>query len=290
MNRISQKSCKANIIYILFTPFSNIVNKDVNAVSNFYLKENPKFRSMIREAVEERLNNGEKIDTSGGEKGMQIKVEYLKNIFGDDYNPSRFFETEGVHDTEEKPDNGDSDIREEAKKEIFFVDYDGDKFPNGIRDIMSKEGVDFLEERNIDNLYEFACYLLANNYHLEGILEDYLSRIDELIDDDFLSFDDDGTLDFYTISRIIEESYDQVTDILGDYRQEVDVLGEEAFEVLGTRFVRTYGNTLQSLLDEIVKNLTGGDLDMIDYFLPSYNSERQIELYNEYIEQMNREE
>lgn len=315
--KISQKSCKANILYTLFAPFTNIVDKNANAVSNWYLKENPKFRSMIREAVEERLNNGEKIDASGKDKGMQIKVEFLKNIFGDDYDSSRFFEAEGEAETKMKPiftETGDFNfdiaceyMNEESYQNVILVEaikamnegkvpviimrgttladgrysalyllqkenleglmhissnpkwedvqwlehvidlyyphfedaescegmnifdsveeaeefikqfddevgclnytlnansilkaywdnwqhsseYSDDYFvPSAtgrfkqVQDLdaaTSKEGIDFLRKNNIDSLYELACYLLANNYHLEGILEDYLSRIE----------------------------------------------------------------------------------------------------------------
>lgn len=170
-------------------------------------------------------------------------------------------------------------MREEAKKEIFFENSDGDKMPKELEYLTSKEGIDFLEEKNIDNLYEFACYLLANNYHLEALLDDYLSRIDEL--DDFLSFNEDGTLDFGTMKQIIEESYDRVTDWLEAYEEEVDALGKEVFEILGTQFTRKYGNTLQTLIKEIVKNTTERDLELVDYYLPSYDSERQKEIYSE---------
>lgn len=170
-------------------------------------------------------------------------------------------------------------MREEAKKEIFFENSDGDKIPKELGYLTPKDGMDFLEEKNIDNLYEFACYLLANNYHLEALLDDYLSRIDEL--DDFLSFNEDGTLDFGTMKQIIEESYDRLTDWLEAYEEEVDALGKDAFEILGTQFTRKYGNTLQTLIKEIVKNPTERDMELVDYYLPSYDSERQKEIYAE---------
>lgn len=174
------------------------------------------------------------------------------------------------------------DIREEAKKEIFF-DCDGDLIPNKLNYITSKEGINFLGSNRIDNLYEFACYLLANNYHLEFYLDDYLSRIDELVTDDAIGFDIDGSLDFGTMKEILAESYDQVTDWLEEYEEEVDALGKESFEILGTQFVRKYGNTLQTLIKEIAKNPTEDDFDVIDFYQPSFDRERQIELYNEYI-------